>query len=307
MPVDQVVAVGKRLFDLGASPAQPRRHHRRRHRRPRDRPARRVRRGRHWPATSWPCTSTTPTARRWPTPTPRCSAGITTFDASAGGLGGCPYAKSATGNLATEDLVWMLHRPRHRARRRPRRARRDQRLDGRAPRPAQPLRRGPGPGLGVERRVRHNRAHEPPGRLPARRCAQDRHDLPPGPARASTPRAWPATASTSRPGRRWSTPGPVPLPGRARPARPGLGRPAGARRRAAGTPWCAGSAGSRDRGHQPRDPRARRRRSRSRGRCATSPAARCTSSTPPATWPGRSRPAGRRASSRAASGPTAAS
>ena len=30
------------------------------------------------------------------------------FDASAGGLGGCPYAKSATGNLATEDLVWML-------------------------------------------------------------------------------------------------------------------------------------------------------------------------------------------------------
>ncbi|MFI5524875.1 hydroxymethylglutaryl-CoA lyase [Streptomyces platensis] len=35
--------------------------------------------------------------------------GITTLDASAGGLGGCPYAKSATGNLATEDLVWMLH------------------------------------------------------------------------------------------------------------------------------------------------------------------------------------------------------
>ena len=35
-------------------------------------------------------------------------AGITTVDASAGGLGGCPYAESATGNLATEDLVWML-------------------------------------------------------------------------------------------------------------------------------------------------------------------------------------------------------
>ncbi|MET0931762.1 MAG: hydroxymethylglutaryl-CoA lyase [Aeromicrobium sp.] len=34
--------------------------------------------------------------------------GITTFDTSAGGLGGCPYAESATGNLATEDLVWML-------------------------------------------------------------------------------------------------------------------------------------------------------------------------------------------------------
>lgn len=34
--------------------------------------------------------------------------GITTVDASAGGLGGCPYAKSATGNLATEDVVFML-------------------------------------------------------------------------------------------------------------------------------------------------------------------------------------------------------
>jgi hydroxymethylglutaryl-CoA lyase len=35
-------------------------------------------------------------------------AGVTCVDASAGGLGGCPYARSATGNLATEDLVWML-------------------------------------------------------------------------------------------------------------------------------------------------------------------------------------------------------
>ncbi|RPF28092.1 hydroxymethylglutaryl-CoA lyase [Georgenia muralis] len=35
--------------------------------------------------------------------------GITTVDAAAGGLGGCPFAGSATGNLATEDLVWMLH------------------------------------------------------------------------------------------------------------------------------------------------------------------------------------------------------
>jgi hydroxymethylglutaryl-CoA lyase len=35
-------------------------------------------------------------------------SGITTLDASAGGLGGCPYARSATGNLATEDLVWLL-------------------------------------------------------------------------------------------------------------------------------------------------------------------------------------------------------
>src|SRR5204863_8255848 len=35
--------------------------------------------------------------------------GIATFDASAGGLGGCPYAPGATGNLATEDLLFMLH------------------------------------------------------------------------------------------------------------------------------------------------------------------------------------------------------
>lgn len=34
--------------------------------------------------------------------------GVSVVDAAAGGLGGCPYAKSATGNLATEDLVWAL-------------------------------------------------------------------------------------------------------------------------------------------------------------------------------------------------------
>lgn len=35
--------------------------------------------------------------------------GVTTFDASAGGLGGCPFALKATGNVATEDLLYMLH------------------------------------------------------------------------------------------------------------------------------------------------------------------------------------------------------
>ncbi len=35
--------------------------------------------------------------------------GIKTVDSSAGGLGGCPYAKGASGNLATEDLLYMLH------------------------------------------------------------------------------------------------------------------------------------------------------------------------------------------------------
>jgi hydroxymethylglutaryl-CoA lyase len=34
--------------------------------------------------------------------------GVSCVDSSAGGLGGCPYAESATGNLATEDLVWLL-------------------------------------------------------------------------------------------------------------------------------------------------------------------------------------------------------
>ena len=36
-------------------------------------------------------------------------AGITIFDGAVGGLGGCPYAPGATGNVATEDLVQMLH------------------------------------------------------------------------------------------------------------------------------------------------------------------------------------------------------
>jgi hydroxymethylglutaryl-CoA lyase len=35
--------------------------------------------------------------------------GVRTFDASVGGLGGCPYAPGAAGNVATEDLVYMLH------------------------------------------------------------------------------------------------------------------------------------------------------------------------------------------------------
>ncbi|MBK7845013.1 MAG: hydroxymethylglutaryl-CoA lyase [Bdellovibrionales bacterium] len=35
--------------------------------------------------------------------------GIRSFDSSVGGLGGCPYAKGASGNLATEDLVYMMH------------------------------------------------------------------------------------------------------------------------------------------------------------------------------------------------------
>ena len=36
------------------------------------------------------------------------SHGVATFDASSGGLGGCPYAPGAAGNLATDDLIYML-------------------------------------------------------------------------------------------------------------------------------------------------------------------------------------------------------
>jgi hydroxymethylglutaryl-CoA lyase len=35
--------------------------------------------------------------------------GVTTFDSSLGGLGGCPYAPGASGNVATDDLLYMLH------------------------------------------------------------------------------------------------------------------------------------------------------------------------------------------------------
>ena len=37
-------------------------------------------------------------------------AGVTVLDASLGGIGGCPFAPRATGNIATEDLVYALHR-----------------------------------------------------------------------------------------------------------------------------------------------------------------------------------------------------
>jgi hydroxymethylglutaryl-CoA lyase len=38
------------------------------------------------------------------------NAGVRTFDTSLGGLGGCPFAPGSAGNLATEDLVLMLHK-----------------------------------------------------------------------------------------------------------------------------------------------------------------------------------------------------
>jgi hydroxymethylglutaryl-CoA lyase len=40
-------------------------------------------------------------------------AGVTVLDASAGGIGGCPFAPAATGNIATDDLVYLLERMGH--------------------------------------------------------------------------------------------------------------------------------------------------------------------------------------------------
>ena len=59
-------------------------------------------------STTSPATSTTPTARRWATRWPALEMGVWQYDTSSAGLGGCPYAKGATGNVATEDVVYML-------------------------------------------------------------------------------------------------------------------------------------------------------------------------------------------------------
>ena len=40
---------------------------------------------------------------------PRCRIGVAIFDTSVAGLGGCPYAKGATGNVATEDVLYLLN------------------------------------------------------------------------------------------------------------------------------------------------------------------------------------------------------
>jgi hydroxymethylglutaryl-CoA lyase len=107
VPVDQVVAVGKRLFDLGASELSlgdtigvgTPGHVTVLLRGFNEAGLSNDRLAMHFHDTYGQALSNTQAALR---------AGVTTFDASTGGLGGCPYAESATGNLATEDLVWML-------------------------------------------------------------------------------------------------------------------------------------------------------------------------------------------------------
>ena len=57
---------------------------------------------------AWRCTFTTRAGTALANVLASLPFGITTFDASAGGLGGCPYAPGAAGNLATDDLIYML-------------------------------------------------------------------------------------------------------------------------------------------------------------------------------------------------------
>ena len=55
------------------------------------------------------CISTTPTARHWPISWRRLEIGIAMVDCSVAGLGGCPYAAGASGNVASEDVLYMLN------------------------------------------------------------------------------------------------------------------------------------------------------------------------------------------------------
>ena len=107
IPVDQVVEVGRRLFDLGASQLSlgdtigtgTAAHVTALLQGFSDTGLRNDSLAMHFHDTYGQALSNAAAALR---------CGVTTFDASAGGLGGCPYARSATGNLATEDLVWLL-------------------------------------------------------------------------------------------------------------------------------------------------------------------------------------------------------
>ena len=78
----------------------------------------RPRSGTWWPGPATPSapsrrcgsTSTTPATPASPTPSPPSSSASRVLDASAGGIGGCPFAPRATGNIATDDLVFLLER-----------------------------------------------------------------------------------------------------------------------------------------------------------------------------------------------------
>ena len=108
VPIDQVVERRQAALRPRRQPAVAGRHHRRRHGGP-------GRASCSTPSTRRGCRTTSLAVHFHDTYGQALANayaahqhGISTFDASAGGLGGCPYAESATGNLATEDLVWML-------------------------------------------------------------------------------------------------------------------------------------------------------------------------------------------------------
>ena len=107
VPIARVVEVSERLFAMGCAEVSLGRHDRHGHapgsRRSLSAPS--ARRSR---PSAWRFTSTTPTARRWPTSARACRWESGAIDASAGGLGGCPYAPGASGNVATEDVVYLL-------------------------------------------------------------------------------------------------------------------------------------------------------------------------------------------------------
>ena len=91
-------------------------------------------------------------------------AGVSIVDASAGGLGGCPYAESATGNLATEDLLWQLAGLGIETGVDLAKLVRDQRLDGRSARPPQPVPGGAGARAALSPHRRRSLAARSPGR-----------------------------------------------------------------------------------------------------------------------------------------------
>ena len=121
VPVEQVVDGRQAALRPRRQPAQPRRHDRRRHGRPRHAPWSTRSTRPAAPSTSSRCTSTTPTARRWPTRPPRCAPASrrTTRAPAASAAAPTPRAPPAT----SPPRTWSgCSRPRHRARRRPRRA-----------------------------------------------------------------------------------------------------------------------------------------------------------------------------------------
>ena len=108
VPIEQVVTAGTRLLDLGASQLSLGDTIGVGHRRAREGARRGLRRRRAWAPTGWRCTSTTPTARRWPTRSPRSRPASPPSTPAPAASAAAPTRSRATGNLATEDLVWML-------------------------------------------------------------------------------------------------------------------------------------------------------------------------------------------------------